>query len=97
MDYKQHDRYVSSSRVLLSHCLQLLFLFHPAGAGGGLVASIATCPLDVVKTKLQAQRAVQGQIGYEGIAGASCRLLYHLSGSINVTLLLSDRKIDSKV
>jgi len=23
-----------------------------AGAGGGLVASIATCPLDVVKTKL---------------------------------------------
>ncbi|KAJ8080409.1 hypothetical protein PM082_017242 [Marasmius tenuissimus] len=39
-----------------------------AGAGGGLVASIATCPLDVVKTKLQAQRAVQGQLGYEGIA-----------------------------
>ncbi|KAL0581185.1 hypothetical protein V5O48_000875 [Marasmius crinis-equi] len=38
-----------------------------AGAGGGLVASIATCPLDVVKTKLQAQRAVQGQLGYEGI------------------------------
>ncbi|KAL0961395.1 hypothetical protein HGRIS_006346 [Hohenbuehelia grisea] len=38
-----------------------------AGAGGGLVASIATCPLDVVKTKLQAQRAVHGQQGYEGI------------------------------
>lgn len=37
-----------------------------AGAGGGLVASIATCPLDVVKTKLQAQRAVQGQAGYLG-------------------------------
>ncbi|EFI27223.1 mitochondrial NAD+ transporter [Coprinopsis cinerea okayama7 len=37
-----------------------------AGAGGGLVASIATCPLDVVKTKLQAQRAVQGQEGYQG-------------------------------
>ncbi|KAG5634816.1 hypothetical protein H0H81_000619 [Sphagnurus paluster] len=39
-----------------------------AGAGGGLVASIATCPLDVVKTKLQAQRAIQGQRGYLGIA-----------------------------
>ncbi|KAG9315629.1 mitochondrial NAD transporter [Chiua virens] len=38
-----------------------------AGAGGGLVASIATCPLDVVKTKLQAQRAVHGQPGYEGV------------------------------
>ncbi|KAH7870942.1 mitochondrial NAD transporter [Lentinula edodes] len=40
-----------------------------AGAGGGFVASVATCPLDVVKTKLQAQRFVQGQVGYEGIAG----------------------------
>ncbi|OAX36149.1 mitochondrial carrier [Rhizopogon vinicolor AM-OR11-026] len=38
-----------------------------AGAGGGLVASIATCPLDVVKTKLQAQRTVQGQQGYQGV------------------------------
>ncbi|KAF5370990.1 hypothetical protein D9615_010004 [Tricholomella constricta] len=38
-----------------------------AGAGGGLVASIATCPLDVVKTKLQAQRVIQGQRGYLGI------------------------------
>ncbi|KAF4617614.1 hypothetical protein D9613_005614 [Agrocybe pediades] len=40
-----------------------------AGAGGGLVASIATCPLDVVKTKLQAQRAVLGQPGYLGVMG----------------------------
>ncbi|TFL02715.1 mitochondrial carrier domain-containing protein [Pterulicium gracile] len=38
-----------------------------AGAGGGLVASIATCPLDVIKTKLQAQRAMKGQTGYEGV------------------------------
>ncbi|KAN0087739.1 Mitochondrial carrier domain containing protein [Tylopilus felleus] len=38
-----------------------------AGAGGGLIASIATCPLDVVKTKLQAQRAVHGQPGYQGV------------------------------
>ncbi|KAG6899687.1 hypothetical protein C0993_007948, partial [Termitomyces sp. T159_Od127] len=38
-----------------------------AGAGGGFVASIATCPLDVVKTKLQAQRTIQGQRGYLGI------------------------------
>ena len=40
-----------------------------AGAGGGLVASIATCPLDVIKTKLQAQRYSQGQKGYEGVIG----------------------------
>jgi len=38
-----------------------------AGAGGGLVASIATCPLDVVKTRLQAQRAIQGQPTYQGM------------------------------
>ncbi|KAI9462201.1 mitochondrial NAD transporter [Boletus coccyginus] len=38
-----------------------------AGAGGGFVASIATCPLDVVKTKLQAQRAILGQPGYQGV------------------------------
>ena len=40
-----------------------------AGAGCGLVASIATCPLDVIKTKLQAQRAIQGQQGYLGVIG----------------------------
>lgn len=44
-------------------------LAFPAGAGGGLVASIATCPLDVVKTKLQAQRAVLGQPDYQGVLG----------------------------
>ncbi|KAF8843204.1 mitochondrial carrier [Paxillus ammoniavirescens] len=38
-----------------------------AGAGGGLVASIATCPLDVVKTKLQAQQAIHGQPGYQSV------------------------------
>lgn len=40
-----------------------------AGAGGGLVASIATCPLDVVKTKLQAQRARHGDKAYKGVLG----------------------------
>ncbi|KAJ3715524.1 mitochondrial NAD transporter [Lentinula raphanica] len=40
-----------------------------AGAGGGLVASVATCPLDVIKTRLQAQRYIQGQVGYQGILG----------------------------
>ncbi|KAG6812719.1 hypothetical protein H0H92_001080 [Tricholoma furcatifolium] len=48
---------------------ELSLIGFTAGAGGGLVASIATCPLDVVKTKLQAQRAIQGQRGYLGIMG----------------------------
>ncbi|KAF9523881.1 mitochondrial NAD transporter [Crepidotus variabilis] len=47
-----------------------------AGAGGGLVASVATCPLDVIKTKLQAQRAVQGQQGYLGVIGTAKDVLY---------------------
>lgn len=44
-------------------------LFAVAGAGGGLVASIATCPLDVVKTKLQAQTLARGHADYLGVLG----------------------------
>lgn len=46
-------------------------LFAFAGAGGGLVASVATCPLDVIKTKLQAQTIARGHVGYLGVLGAS--------------------------
>ncbi|KAI9509192.1 mitochondrial NAD transporter [Russula earlei] len=48
-----------------------------AGAGGGFVASIATCPLDVVKTKLQAQRATLGQADYLGISGTFRNIIRH--------------------
>ncbi|KAJ7164655.1 mitochondrial NAD transporter [Mycena crocata] len=48
-----------------------------AGAGGGLIASVATCPLDVVKTRLQAQRAVQGHHTYEGILDTVKSILKH--------------------
>lgn len=48
-----------------------------AGAGGGLVASIATCPLDVIKTKLQAQQAVHGTHTYQGVAGTVRTILKH--------------------
>jgi len=40
-----------------------------AGAGCGLVASVATCPLDVIKTKLQAQSVAHGHVGYLGVLG----------------------------
>lgn len=39
-----------------------------------MVASIATCPLDVIKTRLQAQRYSQGQKGYEGVVGQFSRV-----------------------
>ncbi|CAE6439050.1 unnamed protein product [Rhizoctonia solani] len=38
-----------------------------AGAGAGLVSSVVTCPLDVIKTKLQAQSIARGSRGYLGI------------------------------
>lgn len=66
------------SSLLPEGCLWVLqifshfVVFFKAGAGGGLVASIATCPLDVIKTKLQAQRAVQGQQAYLGVLGVCC-------------------------
>ena len=61
--------------------------FFEAGAGGGLVASIATCPLDVIKTKLQAQRAVQGQQAYLGVFGVCYRSFLLLNISIQFHLV----------
>ncbi|CAE6450430.1 unnamed protein product [Rhizoctonia solani] len=46
-----------------------------AGAGAGLVSSIVTCPLDVIKTKLQAQSTVHGSQGYLGIRGTITSIL----------------------
>ena len=70
---KQYDRSVSNTKHSAydytpadDDCVAHAYT---AGAGGGLVASIATCPLDVVKTKLQAQRTIQGQRGHRGILG----------------------------
>lgn len=38
-----------------------------AGAGAGLVSSIVTCPLDVIKTRLQAQHLARDSQDYEGV------------------------------
>ncbi|CAE6497486.1 unnamed protein product [Rhizoctonia solani] len=48
-----------------------------AGAGAGLVSSIVTCPLDVIKTKLQAQSIAHGSQGYLGIRDTIASILKH--------------------
>ncbi|KAA1098416.1 hypothetical protein PGT21_034960 [Puccinia graminis f. sp. tritici] len=54
-----------------------------SGAGAGLVSSVVTCPLDVVKTKLQAQgglfTAHQAVDYYEGLLG-SMRIIWREEG-----------------
>jgi hypothetical protein len=45
-----------------------------AGAGAGLVSSIVTCPLDVVKTRLQAQHLSRDSAEYEGVRKTVSRI-----------------------
>ncbi|KAK4685517.1 hypothetical protein P7C73_g4631, partial [Tremellales sp. Uapishka_1] len=45
-----------------------------AGAGAGLVSSIVTCPLDVVKTSLQAQHLARDSKEYEGVKLTTARI-----------------------
>ncbi|KAH7337187.1 mitochondrial NAD transporter [Rhizoctonia solani] len=44
-------------------------------SGAGLVSSVVTCPLDVIKTKLQAQSIAHGSHGYLGIRDTIASIL----------------------
>ncbi|KIO20317.1 hypothetical protein M407DRAFT_245857 [Tulasnella calospora MUT 4182] len=46
-----------------------------AGASAGFVSSVVTCPLDVIKTKLQAQKAPKGSPGYLGVSATVREIL----------------------
>ena len=45
-----------------------------AGAAAGLTSSVVTCPLDVVKTRLQAQVSKKGAADYEGVKETITRI-----------------------
>lgn len=45
-----------------------------SGACAGLVASIVTCPLDVLKTSLQASSVAAGSAEYEGVQKTAGRI-----------------------
>lgn len=42
-----------------------------AGASAGLVPPVITSPLEIIKTRMQAQKATTGRVDYLGIIGAS--------------------------
>ncbi|KAG8944186.1 hypothetical protein FRC04_002142 [Tulasnella sp. 424] len=46
-----------------------------AGASAGFVSSVVTCPLDVIKTKLQAQKALKGSPEYLGVSATVRQIL----------------------
>ncbi|KAL7417131.1 mitochondrial carrier domain-containing protein [Mrakia frigida] len=50
-----------------------------SGAGAGLISSVVTCPLDVLKTRLQAQEIGRGKVGYEGVL-ATARQIFAQAG-----------------
>jgi len=55
------------NQTLLFNHIPKRFHSMTAGAGAGLVSSFVTCPLDVVKTRLQAQHTSRDAKSYEGV------------------------------
>ncbi|KAG8814217.1 hypothetical protein FRC17_001243 [Serendipita sp. 399] len=66
----------SKSNFIASHTFNRSAL---AGAGAGLVTSIAGCPLDVIKTRLQAQEFAYGTLGYKGV-WETAQYIYQVKG-----------------
>ena len=65
---KAHD--TPSNGTVIPHAYHSML----AGAAAGLTSSVVTCPLDVVKTRLQAQVSKKGAADYEGVKETITRI-----------------------
>jgi hypothetical protein len=65
---KEHD--TPSNGTVIPHAYHSML----AGAAAGLTSSVVTCPLDVVKTRLQAQVSKKGAADYEGVKETITRI-----------------------
>jgi len=71
------DLHSGSSYLSKEACLTIGTESAVAGAAAGLVSAVVTCPLDVIKTKLQAGHAFNTSLGAQKTQGVAGKPLFN--------------------